>query len=276
MYEFPYGGEQQLNLNWIINEIITLHKRLDPDYELPNFDNAFPYMNLNQLNLDWILRELKTIKDLAPTEDAQLLKMVANALIANTYDAETQYNVDDIVYRDNEKRLFKCITATPAGGEPFDSTKWLEVDVGEVLTDLLINGGTANAVTNVRYNDHKIQQEINGTYSDVITIEDTPTDVSDRLPSSKAVYALNGAVKDKVIYYRNQTLTPASNAQILRIDDTAITGDHDVAHLFIANPSAVNGEIIYRTYDGYMTLSGTCTETTQCNILLIKHDKYVT
>lgn len=194
MYEFPFGAGQQLNLNWIINEIITLHKQLDPDYELPNFDTAFPYMNLNTLNLDWILRELKAIKDLAPTEDAQLLKMVANALLAETYDATTQYNVDDIVYRDNEKRLFKCITATPAGGEAWDSNKWVEIDVGEVLTDLLVNGGTANAVTNVRYNDHKIQQEINGTYSDVIVIEDTPTNVSDRLPSSKAVYNLNGAI----------------------------------------------------------------------------------
>ena len=165
MYEFPYGGEQQINLNWIINEIITLHKRLDPDYELPNFDNAFPFMNLNQLNLDWILRELKAIKDLAPTEDAQLLKMVANALIANTYDAETQYNVDDIVYRDSDNRLYKCITATPAGGEPFDSNKWVEVDVGGVLTDLLVNGsatvqpydsnpamdGTASAGTSTQY-----------------------------------------------------------------------------------------------------------------------------
>lgn len=165
MYEFPYGAGQQLNLNWIINEIITLHKQLDPDYELPNFDNAFPYMNLNQLNLDWILRELKAIKDLAPTEDGQLLKMVANALIANTYDAETQYNVDDIVYRNSDNRLYKCITATPAGGEPFDSTKWVEVDVGGVLTDLLNSvvippepydnnpamNGTASAGTSTQY-----------------------------------------------------------------------------------------------------------------------------
>lgn len=193
MYEFPFGAGQQLNLNWIINEIITLHHLLDPDWELPNFDNAFPYMNLNQLNLDWILRELKAIKDLAPSEDAQLLKMVANALIANTYNATTQYNVDDIVYRDDERRLYKCISATPAGGEPFDVNKWDEVDVGGVLTDLLVNAVT-NVVTNVRYNDHKIQQEINGTYNDVINIEDTPTNVSDRLPSSKAVYNLNGAL----------------------------------------------------------------------------------
>lgn len=220
MYEFPFGAGQQLNLNWIINEIITIHKQLDPDYELPNFDTAFPYMNLNTLNLDWILRELKAIKDLAPTEDATLLKMVANALLAETYDAATQYNVDDIVYRDNEKRLFKCISAMPAGGEAWDSSKWVEIDVGEVLTDLLVNGGTANAVTNVRYNDHKIQQEINGTYSDVITIEDTPTDVIDRLPSSKAVYNLNGAINSKLIY-----VTGTISSSKLYIDDANITAN---------------------------------------------------
>lgn len=136
MYEYPFGNEQQLNLNWIISEIINIHKALDPDYEAPTFDNAFPFMNLNALNLDWIIRELKTIKDLAPTEDADLLKMVANALISETYDTTKQYNVDDIVYRDVNNRLYICKTATPVGGEPWTNSHWQEIKVGDVLTDL--------------------------------------------------------------------------------------------------------------------------------------------
>ena len=66
MYFQPYGDEQQLNLNWIINEIINLHKQLDPDYETPSFDQIYPYSNLNRLNLDWVLSELKALKELAP------------------------------------------------------------------------------------------------------------------------------------------------------------------------------------------------------------------
>lgn len=189
MYEYPFGNEQQLNLNWIISEIISIHKALDPDYEAPTFDNAFPFMNLNVLNLDWIIRELKTIKDLAPTEDASLLKMVANALISETYDASKQYNVDDIIYRDEDNRLYICTTATPVGGETWTESHWQEMKVGDALTNLIVN-----AVTNVRYNNGKIEQEINGVYSDVIEIETEPTNVTNKLPSSKAVYDLKGAI----------------------------------------------------------------------------------
>lgn len=165
MYEYPFGTEQQLNLNWIISEIISIHKALDPDYEAPTFDNAFPFMNLNALNLDWIIRELKTIKDLAPSEDANLLKMVANALISETYDATKQYNIDDIVYRDADNRLYICTTATPVGGEPWTASHWQEMKVGEALTDLLNSivapptpydsnpamDGTASAGTSTEY-----------------------------------------------------------------------------------------------------------------------------
>lgn len=92
MYEFPFGAGQQLNLNWIINEIITLHKQLDPDYELPNFDTAFPYMNLNTLNLDWILTELKALKELAPpapplsSDDVQNDSTVSGNTVTNALD----------------------------------------------------------------------------------------------------------------------------------------------------------------------------------------------
>lgn len=129
MFNYPYGDSQQINLNWIINEIIQLHKQLDPDYEVPTFTQIYPFSETQQLNLDWILTELKTLKELAPEEDAALLKMVANALIANTYDTETAYNDGDVVYRDDEKRLYMYHVA-------WDSNYWTEIKVGEELTAL--------------------------------------------------------------------------------------------------------------------------------------------
>ncbi len=134
MYEYPFGAGQQLNLNWIISEIISIHKSLDPDYVAPVFDNTFPFTNLNVLNLDWILKELKEIKELAPSEDATILKMVANALIAATYDPDENYSVNDIVYRDSENRIFVCINDTSGD---WNADDWFEINVGTALTVLL-------------------------------------------------------------------------------------------------------------------------------------------
>ena len=66
MYNYPYGDNQQINLNWIISEIIALHQRLDPDYTAPTFTQIYPFSDTQQLNLDWILTELKALKELAP------------------------------------------------------------------------------------------------------------------------------------------------------------------------------------------------------------------
>lgn len=212
MYEYPFGAGQQLNLNWIISEIIQLHKQLDPDYVAPTFDNTFPFTNLNVLNLDWILKELKTIKDLAPTEDATLLKMVANALIAATYNPDNSYQENDIVYRDNERRIYACINDTTGAWVDAD---WFEIKIGDVLTALLnvsfnlsasaiandsgVTGDTVadalnNLVEDVKYETGYLKQKKNGTYSNVIAVEDTPSNNSDRLASSKAAYDLKDAI----------------------------------------------------------------------------------
>lgn len=147
MYEYPYGGEQQLNLNWIISEIIKIHKTLDPDYVVPTFDNTFPFTNLNALNLDWILKELRTIKDLAPTEDATILKMVANAFIAASYDPDNTYNAGDIVYHDADNRIYICNFDGITGG--FDPDDWDEITIGAALTYLLLNIGGSTTSDNV-------------------------------------------------------------------------------------------------------------------------------
>lgn len=136
MYQYPYGNSQQLNLNWIISEIIELNKKLDPDYTAPTFNQLYPYANAQQLNLDWILQELKRLKELAPDEDSRTIHMIANALVSADYDPENVagYDVNDIVFFPDENRLFIC-TAHTSGD--FDPTKWDELYIGDVLTDLL-------------------------------------------------------------------------------------------------------------------------------------------
>lgn len=143
MFQYPYGDGQQLNLNWIINEIINLHKQLDPDYETPSFTQIYPYSNLNQLNLDWILSELKTLKELAPEPTPTLdIQAVAEALVALPFDSNTSYQIYDFISKDGE--IWRATEAIPAGSA-WDSTKWFKTKLG---TDLAVLERWINAINN--------------------------------------------------------------------------------------------------------------------------------
>ena len=129
MYNYPYGDNQQINLNWIISEIIALHQRLDPDYTAPTFTQIYPFSETQQLNLDWILAELKTLKDLAPTPPpTELIDEIGQALIAGAYDADTSYQKNDYIVQDG--KVYRANAATTG---TFDPTKWNEVMLGNDL-----------------------------------------------------------------------------------------------------------------------------------------------
>ena len=172
----------------------------------------YPYGNSQQLNLDWILNKVKEFENSGASSAD--MKSIANALLSASYDAGSAYAVNDVVYNDTLETLYICNTAIPVGGEPWDATHWDAFRVGEVLTFLFntiqnlpsdniannsnVTGTGLTAALNalvedVRYNNHYLQQKKNGVYTDVIPIEDTPSNNSDRLASSKAAYDLKGA-----------------------------------------------------------------------------------
>lgn len=101
MFYYPFGAGQQLNLDWIIKEIIDLHKQLDPDWEGPTFNSPFPYTNLSELNLDWILQQLKELKELAPPAPNISSDEVDNA---STVTGETVTNALNTL--NNEKVIY--------------------------------------------------------------------------------------------------------------------------------------------------------------------------
>lgn len=129
MYNYPYGDNQQINLNWIISEIIALHQRLDPDYTAPTFTQIYPFSETQQLNLDWILTELKALKELAPTPPpTEEIDEIGQALIAGAYDADTSYQKNDYIVQDG--KVYRANAATTG---TFDPTKWNEVMLGNDL-----------------------------------------------------------------------------------------------------------------------------------------------
>ena len=123
MFKFPYGSMHQLNLDWIINEIIDLHHQVDPSWTGPDFNSFYPYTNMNELNLDWILAELKTIRDLAPEETDEILLTVSNAFITSIYSSTQPYNVNDIIFKPEDNTLYICNTSIPSG-EFWDPSHW--------------------------------------------------------------------------------------------------------------------------------------------------------
>lgn len=149
----------------------------------------YPWGNTQQLNLDWIIQKIKELESAPP--GAAEITGIANALLALTYNGGTAYDEGDIVYR-NEK-LYVCNTTIASPGETWNPAHWDEVLLGDAVADL-IQKTAGGIVQDVRYNNHKIQQKKAGSYADVITIEDTPSNNSDRLASSKAAYDLKDAI----------------------------------------------------------------------------------
>ena len=192
MYQYPYGDSQQLNLDWIINKLIELSNE---------------------------------IKEHGSDVD---LEEVANALISITYSSTQAYNTSDIVFYDGH--LYRCNTTISAPGEVWDPAHWDQIMLGNTVANLVraVAGMNSDHVFNesnvpgthvtealnalvedIRYDNHKIQQKKNGAYTDVIPVEDTPSNNSDRLASSKAAYDLKDVLNTKALLAVNPCIKEA-------------------------------------------------------------------
>ena len=71
-----------------------------------------------------------------------------------------------------------------------------------------------------------------------------------------------------ITYFESQTTSVASNAEVLRITDSTITTNTIVLECTFANPSAINGDVSWTSYNGYIAFTGTCTRATTANVTL--------
>ena len=74
--------------------------------------------------------------------------------------------------------------------------------------------------------------------------------------------------KSSVTYFTSQTVSVASNAEILRITDTSITTDTVVLGCVFDNPSYISGDVAWTSYAGYISFIGTCTVATTADVTL--------
>lgn len=76
----------------------------------------------------------------------------------------------------------------------------------------------------------------------------------------------------EIMYFASQTVSVASNAQIMRIPasgtNSNITTNTVVLECTFAAPSNITSDVSWQSYAGYITFSGTCTSATTANVTL--------
>lgn len=74
--------------------------------------------------------------------------------------------------------------------------------------------------------------------------------------------------KAKVMYFYEQTVNTATNAEIFRITDSRINTDTVVLECTFADPSYITSDVIWTSYEGYIAFTGTCTTATTANVTM--------
>lgn len=73
-----------------------------------------------------------------------------------------------------------------------------------------------------------------------------------------------------LLYFYQQSVSVASNAEIMRITDSKITTDTVVLECTFADSGAIAPDVTWTSYNGYIAFTGTCTAATTANVALGK------
>lgn len=82
------------------------------------------------------------------------------------------------------------------------------------------------------------------------------------------IHSVSSGGGSTVSYFASQTVSVASNAEILRISDASISTDTVVLECTFANQSVIGGTVTWTSYSGYISFIGTCTAITTANVTL--------
>ena len=208
----PLVYDDSLSYYELLNKVVLhLNTHTEDINELIDFVNNFSD-DIEQVLIDM-------------AESGELDEPILNALagvIAREYDPDKHYIIFEYCFYDGN--LYRANSSTTG---VFDPTKWDEKiladdlstlesrvyslsaenvrfdetetytngTVGEAILNLIQGGGVA--VTNVFYNAvaHAIQKTINNQSTNVIDVENDPTNSENKLPSSKAVYNIKNMVE---------------------------------------------------------------------------------
>lgn len=79
---------------------------------------------------------------------------------------------------------------------------------------------------------------------------------------------VQGELAKEILYFYQQNVSAANNAQILQITDTSITTNTVLLDITFAAPANITSGISWQSFNGYITFTGTCTAGTTANVTL--------
>lgn len=74
----------------------------------------------------------------------------------------------------------------------------------------------------------------------------------------------------EIMYFYQQTVNAASNAEMFRITNANVTTDTVVLECTFAAPANITSNVSWTSYSGYIAFTGTCTAGTTANVTLGK------
>ena len=81
---------------------------------------------------------------------------------------------------------------------------------------------------------------------------------------------VQGEIAKQIQYFYQQVVSAATSAQIMRIPASGTSNDINtdtvVMNVEWANPSAITSGVAWKSFDGYITFTGTCTTATTANV----------
>lgn len=101
-----------------------------------------------------------------------------------------------------------------------------------------------------------------GVWGDIIGDMDDQTDLKN------AFDAVQGQFSKEILYFYQQGISAATNAEIFRITNAAITEDTVVLECTFANPTYITTDVTWTSYEGYIAFTGTATAATTANVTL--------
>jgi len=123
---------------------------------------------------------------------------------------------------------------------------------------------------------------VNGTVYDIkdteartgllAKISDAPTDGEEYVRKNGEWAISSGSSGEsgnaQVMYYYQQPVNTATNAEIFRITNSKINTDTVVLECTFENPSYITSDVTWTSYEGYIAFTGTCTTATTANVTM--------
>lgn len=102
-------------------------------------------------------------------------------------------------------------------------------------------------------------------------LSDAPSDGKEYARKNGAWAEVSGGGGSDILYFYQQPVSAATDAEILRITDSAITADTVVLEcVFTNNKNAIRNGVSWTSYAGYISFTGTCTVAITANVTLAK------